>query len=189
MTYKVKLRLPSNTQFAFAETEVSAETIDELELKIAQIQALGHKIGAAETFMNDQFMRGEAGAPAPDHDAAVNLATAALGATVIAPSAPIPQQAAAPAPWERPAPTSSASAPPPWAAAPSAKPGIKLPFGQAGTEQDEKNKQIKSQLKAGGYGVSWNKERKLFEFDSAPPEGVVAWLKSTLPSVGGSYVE
>lgn len=163
---------------------IHGETVDEVDGLLDQsIARLYPKIALAEKLFTARHL-------APTHDQAVALVQRELGGEAIAPAAPIPMQAAAPAaPWEKPTPTAVAPAAPPWAVGAASKPGIKLPFGQAGTEQDEKNKQIKSQLKAGGFGVNWNKDRKVFEFDSAPPEGVVAWLKSTLPGIGGSYVE
>lgn len=194
---KITLRFPT-AAYAYAEVEVEGDSGAELEYKLGEVaKAAGLAIqmtgGGDSASIAERLLRDEMGA--------VRISEEQPGLLPDAPAqaAPVPWENTTPAPiapWAQAEDTRPA---PPWAAAPSAPANpygaapaqhlptlVKLPFGKAGTEQEQKNKWVKDFAFQQRNKLVWNKERKGFEFERTPDTALLAEVTSRANQVGGS---
>lgn len=199
---KITLRFPT-AAYAYAEVEVEGNSGAELEAKLAEVQrAAGLAIqltgGGDSAAIAERLLREELGAQRINED----------GSPWSQPQAPAQQPwntapAPAPAPPGFSGPAVESAGPPPFggpavpqygatpnafgATPPQLRPAlVKLPYGAEGSEQANKNKWVKDYAFQQRNKLTWNKERKGFEFSQTPSPDLLAAISGMASQVGGS---
>lgn len=209
MSFEIEFRLPSTVQYAYVGVKVSADSIDELHLKVTEVQAYARQIGRAESALNASFMAGERDTvtDTPSHNGAVRLVEEDMGGEVISEETAERAIAAAAVttvkPWERPVPVAK---PKPWerkGAAPAALPAgeseeyvgprVKFPFLDADNPDEapyieERKKKMQDFYVNFNNSLGWNKAEKCYRFHHNPDGKTMQAFRDFCEYWGGELI-